>query len=357
MHVDDVNKLKPFSSAAPSPPWGEGGVRGGVYRDIRYGLTRGLARRAKPDGIPLLIEMATRDPLTLIRQQARYGIADIQDACRLRGEAVPVVTLPEPRPLEELYPPRGLTWKGDDVELTKWIANQQFDAIRPNKQSLGELEAETDELLATTNFRNLNMAQASGANQLMTGRITTLADRVGIRAQGALLQMLDKSQPFAQHLSAKSLGEHGNTDAIPALTAKLDPFAKSANTVGFWWCCEALAQLVSRERKRPEVESAVQALAKHATATNPANTYGPPGMSTGYIAAKALAQIVADPKHAEVERCLRSDNIWLRAGALRGLAEAKATGIEPLLKQAAEPENPAVVRAEAEVWLRRTERK
>src|SRR5262249_32188960 len=66
-HVKDVNDLKKFADPKT------------MFRDIRYGLARGLAQRGKADGLPLLGEMATRDPITLIRQQARYAVADIQD--------------------------------------------------------------------------------------------------------------------------------------------------------------------------------------------------------------------------------------------------------------------------------------
>src|SRR5262249_30232568 len=97
-HVTDVGKLKPFADPKK------------MTRDIRYGLTHGLGFRGKPDGIPLLLEMATRDPITLIRQQARYALADIQDACRIAGKPIPEIKLPEALPLEALYPPRGLKW-------------------------------------------------------------------------------------------------------------------------------------------------------------------------------------------------------------------------------------------------------
>src|SRR5207245_7369005 len=96
-HVEDVEKLKPFADPKK------------MTRDIRYGLTHGLAFRGKADGIPLLAAMATRDPITLIRQQARYALSDIQDAYRLAGRPVPQVTLPEPQPLEAGHPPAGLT--------------------------------------------------------------------------------------------------------------------------------------------------------------------------------------------------------------------------------------------------------
>src|SRR5262249_35057195 len=49
-HVDDVAKLKPLADPKR------------MFRDIRYGLTHGLAMRGQADGIPLLAEMATRGP-------------------------------------------------------------------------------------------------------------------------------------------------------------------------------------------------------------------------------------------------------------------------------------------------------
>jgi len=54
-----------------------------------------------------------------------------------------------------------------------------------------------------------------------------------------------------------------------------------------------------------------------------------------------------------VARLLKSESVWLRAGALRGLAEARAPGTEALLRSAAAEEEPAVVRQEARAQLRR----
>jgi hypothetical protein len=86
-HSGDVKELKPFADPLT------------MYRDIRYGLARGLAVRGKTDALPLLAEMAVTDPLTLVRQQARYGIADIQDALRLAGKPVVGVAWPASKPL------------------------------------------------------------------------------------------------------------------------------------------------------------------------------------------------------------------------------------------------------------------
>jgi HEAT repeat protein len=159
-----------------------------------------------------------------------------------------------------------------------------------------------------------------------------------------LLTALDSPYPFVRYLALKALEERRETTAIPVLIKKLDAFIKAQDTVGFWWCCEALGQMKAR--------SALPVLARYATTANPAGTFGPEGLAAGYIASKTLAQIAADGKQTEVARLLKSNNVWLRAGALRGLAEARATGTVALLRQAAEEENPALVRQEARVQLR-----
>ncbi|HMC65292.1 MAG TPA: HEAT repeat domain-containing protein, partial [Gemmataceae bacterium] len=337
-HIDDVNKLKPFADPKT------------MTRDIRYGVTHGLAFRGKPDGIPLLIEMATRDPITLIRQQARYAIADIQDSCRLAGKSVPGVKLPPPQPLEALYPPRGLTWTD-----TRFVEFRR-ECASPPKDETALIEYATKRL-APSHFRNLNNAQAFGAQHMMImeceetqrafrelasgGRESPDSEK----AHKSLLTALNTPYPYAHYLAANALAERGDTEAIPVLLKKLDVFIKAQDTVGFWWSCEALARLKAR--------AALPALARYAIPINPPSTFGPAGEATGYIAAKALSQIAADAKNTEVERCLKSDNIWLRAGALRGLAEAKVPGIEALLREADSEESPALVRQEAKVQARR----
>jgi HEAT repeat protein len=332
-HIENVDKLKPFADPRT------------MTRDIRYGLTHGLAFRGKADGIPLLIEMATRDPITLIRQQARYALADIQDAHRLADKPVPEVKLPEPQPLEALFPPRGLKWTDTTfVEFRREIA--------PAPEEATALKKYTEECFAAGNFRNLNMAQATGAQRMMTAGVeetcralAAWARLPGEAGRKPLLAALDTPYPYPHYLAALALGERGEPEAVPVLIQKLDGYLKAQDTVGFWWCCEALARLKAKD--------ALSVLAKYATATNPAGTYGPEGMPVGYIAAKALAQIAADVKQADVTRLLASENVWLKAGALRGLAEAGAAGVEGLLQQAATEENPALVRSEARVQLQR----
>jgi hypothetical protein len=336
-HVVDVNALKPFADPKKA------------FRDIRYGLTHGLARRGKADGIPLLVEMATHDPITLIRQQARYALADLQDAARLAGRPVPPVALPEAQPLEALYPPRVLTWK--DTAFRDF--NPDCEQPPADTQALSKSVAK---YLVEGNFRNLNMAQASGARFLMTNHVeetrrafAALSRKAsGQRAPSEselLARALESPYPFAHYLAAQALADRGDRAAIPVLLGKLDVYFKAQDTVSFWWCCEALGRLRAKE--------ALPALARYAVPVNPPGTFGPPGMATGYVAARTLAQIAADAEDTKVAGLLASENPWLRAGALRGLAEVRAAGIEKLLQQAAEEDNPALVRHEALVQARR----
>jgi HEAT repeat protein len=323
-HVEDVAALKPFADPMK------------MYRDIRHGLARGLAVRGKADAIPLLADMAMTDPITLVRQQARYAIEDIQDGHRLLSKPVPDVKWPANKPLEAWYPPRPVKWADTTfVELPK----------------VGGPLALKD-LLAPAHFRNLNFAQSTGAQQMLIRKVeetrvafTWLAKLPAEARRKELVQALGSSYPYARYQAAKILGEVGDKQAIPTLVNRLETAAAAGDTVGFWWCTEALGRMGAKE--------AVGPLAKFAVVKAPSGTFGPEGMALGYPSARALARIVADVKHAEVQRLLASENVWLRAGALRGLAEAKAAGVETLLKNAAAADQPAMLRQEAQVQLRR----
>jgi hypothetical protein len=329
-HIQDVARLKPL--AEPKT----------MFRDIRYGLTHGLARRGKADALELLAGMATHDPIMLIRQQARYAIADIQDAARLAGKDAPQVAFGESQTLEALYPPRPLTWADITFADPMPALAQPPPGRGPEDYAL--------QLLAPSSFRDLNMAQAAGARYMMIAHaeetrraFDALARRPGVAARQALLAALETPYPYAHYLAAKALAERGDSSVVPILIKKLDTYLKAQDTVGFWWCCEALGRL--------RAKGAIPVLVRHAVPANPPGTFGPEGMATGYIAARALARIAADPRQADVARLLASDNLWLKAGALRGLAEAQAPGIEAVLQQAAAEESAAVVRQEARVQL------
>ena len=76
-------------------------------------------------------------------------------------------------------------------------------------------------------------------------------------------------------------------------------------------------------------------------------------MSNFWAAAKALAQLAGDASDSEVARLLSSGNVWLEAGAMAGLTEARVPGIEGLLQRAAHSDRPALIRAEARACLER----
>jgi HEAT repeat protein len=335
-HIDDVAKLKPFADPRT------------MFRDIRYGLTHGMARRGKADAIPLLTEMAARDPITLIRQQARYAMADIQDACRLSTGKQLEVKIPEEQPLEAFYPPRGLKW--GDTSFTEFNLNSP----QPPRD-LAALMGYLDKCLAPMHFRDLNMAQAAGAAHMMIAHVeetrrafAALARAPEKSAMNKLLGTLEMPYPFAHYLACQALADRNERTAIPTLTKKLDAFVTRQETVSFWWCCEALARLKAKE--------ALPTLVKYAKSKNPPGFFGPEGMATGYVAARTIARIAADAKQAEVARLLNEENIWLRAGALRGLGEANAPDIEGTLRQAAGEDSPALVRSEAGLQLERLTR-
>jgi hypothetical protein len=207
-------------------------------------------------------------------------------------------------------------------------------------------------LLVPSNFRDLNMAQASGARFMMASQaeetrlaFEALVGRPGEAARKALLAALEAPYPYAHYLAAQALAARGDREATAVLIKKLDPYIKAGDTVGFWACCDALGRLKARD--------ALPVLVRFAVPANPPGTFGPEGMATAYAAAKALGQIVATPEQTDVARLLASDIVWLKAGVLRGLAEAQAPGIDNILRQAAEEEAPAVVRQEARIQLAR----
>jgi hypothetical protein len=159
-----------------------------------------------------------------------------------------------------------------------------------------------------------------------------------------LQRLLDSPYPFANHLALRELLSGKHTELNALLIKKLDAYAKLAETVGFYWTCEALAQR--------RASDAIPALARYAQAENFPGMHGPLGMGLGYPAAKAICRLAQSVEHPEVRRLLSSDNIWLRAGALAGLTESRAPGIEALLARVLDEHPAALVADQATVGLR-----
>jgi len=332
-HVDRVERLRPFADPKAR------------YRDVRYGLAVGLGYRGKPDGIELLAALATRDPIGVVRRQARESLRAIQETQRMAGNPMPGIELPEPLPFEAWYPPRAVDWPGP-------LAQRAPESALP--AALDDLKRRAAEGLQAEHYRDLNNSnnQAPGAKRMMVdgiasfdGAVAGLAAQYPESAGSVFRQLLDSPYPFAHYLALRELVEGGHSDLDAMLTDKLDAFAKSADTVGFFWTCEALA--------KRGVQAAIPTLARYAGEESPPGLHGPVGMGYGYPAAKAVAYLAAEVSHPEVERLLASPNIWLRAGALAGLTEAHAPGVEDLLAELLAEPQPALIRDHAAVGLSR----
>ena len=332
-HVDDVGSLGTFADPKTR------------YRDVRYGLAVGLGRRGRPDGVDLLARLATSDPISVIRRQARESLRAIQEIQQTSGNPPPRIKLPEPLAFEAWYPPRGLRWPDAVVE-------QLEDQEPPAIAGLADLEAAVADSLAADHYRNLNNAnnQAPGATRMMVTGIAAFDRAVEAtsaqypQAAGPILgRILDSPYPYAHYLALRELRLGGYDEFDAVLIGKLADFAKSADTVGFFWTCEALALR--------SVDSAIPALSSYTQAESQPGTHGPIGMGYGYPAAKAVARLAGQSSHPEVGRLLSSENIWLRSGALAGLCEARAPGINALLTDVLKKQPAALVRAQATAGL------
>jgi len=333
-HAEDMAQLRTFADPRTR------------YRDVRYGLAVGLGTRGKTDGIDLLVELATRDPISVVRRQALESLRFIQQSQHIAGHRVPEITLPPPMPYEAWYLPRGLKWPGPVVE-------SRPDRTPPEAPTLASLEREIAEGLQKDHYRNLNNGnnQAPGATRMMVSGIHSFDRAVAALsayhpdAAAPMLQcLLDSSYPFAHYLALRELLSGKQPEFNARLLKKLDAYAKSADTVGFYWTCEALAQR--------GVADAMPAMGQYAQAENFAGMHGPLGMGLGYPAAKAIARLAQNIEHPEVRRLLGSDNIWLRAATLAGLTEVRAPGIEALLARVLDEHPPAFVADQAAVGLR-----
>jgi hypothetical protein len=337
-HVDEVSRLRTFADPKRR------------YRDVRYGLAVGLGQRGTMDAIPLLVELATRDPISIIRRQARASLRSIQETQRLAGRPVPAIQMPDEMPWETWYPPRGLSWPAPAVEPLP-------PQIPPAPEPLEILHQRIAEGLDKENYRDLNNAnnQAPGATRMMVRgmhsfslAVAELARFPADQAGPEFKQLIAAPYPFANYLALRECGNHDVLAKDDELIARLDKCVESSDTVRFYWTCEVLADR--------HVTSAVPVLMKLATEENPPGLEGPAGMGHGYPAARALARILGTMEHPQVQQLLASKNIWLRAGTLAGLIEARASGIEELLEQLLASAQPGLIRNHAQVGLEQLKR-
>ena len=208
--------------------------------------------------------------------------------------------------------------------------------------------------LRPEHFRDLNNAnnQAPGATHMMVSYIAGLDQAVSLLgespsepAEAEILGLLNTPYPFARYLALRELGRDPVGDNEKTLLSQLERSAKAGDPVGFYWTCEAMAH--------GRIEAAIPALAVYATAEPRANLHGPLGMGYGLPAAKAIGRIAGRIEQAEVQRLLAEKNVWLVAGVLAGLTDARAAGVRELLVRFSDPWQPAIIRNEAAVGLRR----
>jgi hypothetical protein len=331
--IDDVAKLATFADPLTR------------YRDIRYGLAVGLGCRGTPDGIALLSKLATEDPISAVRRQARESLRAIQEKQRLAGRPVPRVDVPAELPFEAWYPPRGLTWP-EPLVVSRPASNG------PGPETFEALKRKISEGLESEHYRDLNNSnnQAPGATRMMISGIDPLSSAVTALSEGypescepVIRTLVDSPYPFAHYLALRELAQGKYPNMDDTLVRTLDKSARSADTVGFYWTCEALAA-----RK---VDRAVPALVRFTTEDSPVGIHGPAGMGLGYPAAKAVARLAGRIAHPEVQRLLHNENHWIRAGALAGLVESPAPGIDELLRELLEEHQSGLVRDQAAVGL------
>ncbi|MFV1967771.1 MAG: HEAT repeat domain-containing protein, partial [Pirellulaceae bacterium] len=333
-HADDLQRLREFADPKV------------YYRDVRYGLATGLGLRETPDGIDLLIQIATGDPISVIRRQARSALRRIQEAERLAGRPVPKIAMPDALPFETWYPPRGLRWQ-------KPLLVPRPTPTEPMPKSFDDVRQMVANGLRKQQYRDLNNAnnQAPGATRMMVSGIdefdraaSLLSTQYSKQMSSVLEEMLLSPYPAAHYLALRS--SRGVDDALSTelLTERLKSFAKSADTVGFFWICDLLA-----ERGAGEV---MDQLVRYAETENPPGIHGPSGLGFGYPSAKAVGRLSRSIQAPEVQRLLNSNNDWIRAGVLAGLTDAEAPGIEELLDQLLDTHQSAVIRDHAQVGLR-----
>jgi len=201
-HANDMERLRTFADPT---------LR---YRDVRYGLAIGLARRGAMDGVELLARLATTDPVSVVRREARQSLWAIQELARLEGRPVPAVELGEAMAFETWYPPRGLRWPGPVVVRTE-SGTREGQPVEDLQQLLAAG-------LEKKNYRDLNNSnnQAPGAKAMMIHGIepfdravALLAERDPASAGPLFERMVDSPYPFAHYLALREYSKGGCKDA------------------------------------------------------------------------------------------------------------------------------------------------
>ena len=263
----------------------------------------------------------------------------------MAGRRPPLIRLPEAVPFEACSP-------ASRARLAR-ARGRASDAGRNRSRllSLEDLNQAVAEGLKAEQYRNLNNGnnQAPGASRMMVRGIDSfdqavaaLAKNYPQAAESAFRRLLDSPYPFAHFLALRELRNEEYSPRLAAqLASRLESFAKTADTVGFSWTCEVLAEQGS--------DAVIPLSLRYAEMQSPAGLHGPAGMGFGYPAAKAAARLAGRLSDPAVERLLASENVWLRAGAIAGLSEANAPGLADLAAALLREPQPAILRDHAAV--------
>jgi hypothetical protein len=319
------------------------------YRDIRLGLAIGLGFRGKADGYPLLQKLA-HDPIFSVHRECFNASVAIECAELLAGHVAPRPALPSRVPLRPEYPAPGPYQFADRTPDPTTVPGTISLDLNDPQVAVKALQSAVD----PKQYKSVGNTFARGAERMRiydAGELATILESpVALKApltnelEQALVAAIESPFPFAHYLASRFVAQREEGKLAGPLTKSLPAYVAAADTVGFYWACDALGRLRAKE--------AVATLSQYAVEKSFDRTYGPTGMAFGFAAARALGMIADDMQRDEVTRLLSSDNVWLRAGVLDGLVERREPAIAAELKQLLARSPSAILEAEARFGLR-----
>jgi hypothetical protein len=298
------------------------------FRDIRLGLALGLGMRGAADPASLeLLSLLEHDPIFSVRRTARNSLGLLADAEVFGGRkalTVPPITPFAPAKPEiaawtfmdrtpDVAPPATENEPGDNAFVTALAT--AIDA--KGYANVANTFARNAERMRLTDARVLERAVLARAK---SARELTDAERAGLAAA------IGSPYPFAHYLAARFASERHDAAIAKQIHAQLGPWIDAADTVGVHWGAEAIGRSGLTEGRAALVE----------IANRPAFTkvYGSPGMAYGYAATRGLGLLDGMTNSATVDETLAtSDNPWLRAGYLEGLALSRHPSARVLLER------------------------
>jgi hypothetical protein len=315
-HAPDVATLREFADSST------------YLRDIRLGLGLGLGLRFAADPATIeLLSLLERDPIFSVRRTARNSLGLLADAEMFAGRKAPTVSPVAPfAHVKPVIP----AWTFAD---TRPDAAPPVAAIESGEEAfVRALAAAVDPKgyanVANTFARNAERMRLADSRRLeewvteraRSARELTDAERSGLSAAIA------SPYPFAHYLAARFAIERKDAAVAREMLPRLGAWIDAADTVGVHWGAEAAGVC--------GVVEARAVLTEIAGRKSFAKVYGSPGMAYGYAAARGLGLLDGAARSTEVDAALAtSENAWLRAGYLEGLALSNHPRVRELLER------------------------